>query len=156
MGVRLVRTQVGDRYVVEEMRAGGYNLGGEQSGHVVFLDHNTTGDGLLTGAPGARDHAPQGAAALGAGRRLRALPAGARQRDASREKRPIEELPEPSARRSRKVEAELGGTRPRADPLQRHRAEGPRHGRGRGRGARARATRAISPTSCAARSAGAA
>lgn len=48
-GIRLVRTKVGDRYVVEEMRAGGYNLGGEQSGHVVFLDHNTTGDGLLTG-----------------------------------------------------------------------------------------------------------
>ena len=47
--VRLVRTQVGDRYVVEEMRAGGYNLGGEQSGHIIFLDHNTTGDGLLTG-----------------------------------------------------------------------------------------------------------
>jgi phosphoglucosamine mutase len=45
----LVRTQVGDRYVVEEMRAGGYNLGGEQSGHIIFLDHNTTGDGLLTG-----------------------------------------------------------------------------------------------------------
>jgi phosphoglucosamine mutase len=47
--VRLVRTQVGDRYVVEEMRAGGYNLGGEQSGHIIFLDHNTTGDGLMTG-----------------------------------------------------------------------------------------------------------
>ncbi len=44
----LVRTDVGDRYVVEVMRAGGYNLGGEQSGHVVMLDHNTTGDGLLT------------------------------------------------------------------------------------------------------------
>jgi phosphoglucosamine mutase len=48
-GIRLVRTKVGDRYVVEEMRAGGYNLGGEQSGHIVFLDHNTTGDGLLSG-----------------------------------------------------------------------------------------------------------
>jgi phosphoglucosamine mutase len=48
-GLRLVRTKVGDRYVVEEMRSGGYNLGGEQSGHIVFLDHNTTGDGLLTG-----------------------------------------------------------------------------------------------------------
>jgi len=44
----LVRTAVGDRYVVEAMRAGGYNLGGEQSGHIVMLDHNTTGDGLLT------------------------------------------------------------------------------------------------------------
>jgi phosphoglucosamine mutase len=43
-----VRTAVGDRYVVEEMRANGYNLGGEQSGHLVFLDHNTTGDGLIT------------------------------------------------------------------------------------------------------------
>ncbi|AEV94872.1 phosphoglucosamine mutase [Pediococcus claussenii] len=43
-----VKTQVGDRYVVEEMLKSGYNLGGEQSGHIVFLDHNTTGDGMLT------------------------------------------------------------------------------------------------------------
>jgi phosphoglucosamine mutase len=48
MGVGLLRTQVGDRYVVETMLDGGYNLGGEQSGHIVFLDHNTTGDGLIT------------------------------------------------------------------------------------------------------------
>jgi phosphoglucosamine mutase len=48
LGVGLVRTQVGDRYVVEAMRAEGCNLGGEQSGHIVFLDHNTTGDGLIT------------------------------------------------------------------------------------------------------------
>ncbi len=47
-GGRVVRTKVGDRYVVEEMLKGGYNLGGEQSGHVVFLDHNTTGDGIIT------------------------------------------------------------------------------------------------------------
>jgi phosphoglucosamine mutase len=47
-GIGLVRTEVGDRYVVEEMRRGGYNLGGEQSGHVVFLDHTTTGDGMIT------------------------------------------------------------------------------------------------------------
>ena len=46
-GVQLVRVQVGDRYVVEEMRRHGYNLGGEQSGHLIFLDHGTTGDGLL-------------------------------------------------------------------------------------------------------------
>jgi len=47
-GVWLIRTKVGDRYVVEAMLKGGYNLGGEQSGHIVFLDHNTTGDGPLT------------------------------------------------------------------------------------------------------------
>ena len=46
-GVKVVRTRVGDRYVVEEMRKGGYSLGGEQSGHLVFLDHATTGDGTL-------------------------------------------------------------------------------------------------------------
>jgi hypothetical protein len=46
-GGRLERTQVGDRYVVERMRIKGYNFGGEQSGHLIFLDHNTTGDGIL-------------------------------------------------------------------------------------------------------------
>ena len=46
-GIDLVRTAVGDRYVVEEMRKNGYNLGGEQSGHLIFLDHSTTGDGML-------------------------------------------------------------------------------------------------------------
>jgi phosphoglucosamine mutase len=47
-GGRVVRTQVGDRYVVEEMVRGDYNLGGEQSGHTIFLDYNTTCDGILT------------------------------------------------------------------------------------------------------------
>ncbi|MGO9711033.1 MAG: phosphoglucosamine mutase [Polyangiaceae bacterium] len=46
-GAKLVRTAVGDRYVVEEMRQRGYNLGGEQSGHLIFLDHATTGDGTV-------------------------------------------------------------------------------------------------------------
>jgi len=46
--ITLSRTKVGDRYVVERMIDGGFNLGGEQSGHIVFLDHNTTGDGPLT------------------------------------------------------------------------------------------------------------
>ncbi len=43
-----MRAPVGDRYVVEKMVAGNYNLGGEQSGHILFLDHNTTGDGAIT------------------------------------------------------------------------------------------------------------
>ena len=47
-GLELIRANVGDRYVVEAMREGGYNLGGEQSGHVIFLDYGTTGDGLMT------------------------------------------------------------------------------------------------------------
>jgi phosphoglucosamine mutase len=46
-GAKLVRTNVGDRYVVEAMRAGNYSLGGEQSGHLIFLDHASTGDGLV-------------------------------------------------------------------------------------------------------------
>jgi len=47
-GVKLVRTEVGDPAVVREMRRNGYNLGGEQSGHVIMMDHSTTGDGLIT------------------------------------------------------------------------------------------------------------
>jgi phosphoglucosamine mutase len=47
-GIEIVTTAVGDRYVVEEMVKGGFNLGGEQSGHIVFLDYSTTGDGLIT------------------------------------------------------------------------------------------------------------
>jgi len=46
-GGRVVRTNVGDKYVIEEMLRGGYSLGGEQSGHIIFLDHCTTGDGLV-------------------------------------------------------------------------------------------------------------
>ncbi len=48
-GIELLRTNVGDRYVVEAMRKGGYNLGGEQSGHIVMTDYATTGDGLIAG-----------------------------------------------------------------------------------------------------------
>ena len=48
IGGNLVKTAVGDRYVVEEMLRSGYNLGGEQSGHIIFLDYNTTGDGIIS------------------------------------------------------------------------------------------------------------
>ena len=47
LGLKLERTRVGDRYVMERMREGGYNLGGEQSGHIILSDHTTTGDGLI-------------------------------------------------------------------------------------------------------------
>lgn len=49
MGGKMVHAGVGDRYVVEQMRINGYNFGGEQSGHLVFLDHINTGDGILAG-----------------------------------------------------------------------------------------------------------
>jgi phosphoglucosamine mutase len=47
-GIKLEKTQVGDRYVLENMKKNGYKIGGEQSGHIILLDYNTTGDGLLT------------------------------------------------------------------------------------------------------------
>ncbi|MBC5923532.1 phosphoglucosamine mutase, partial [Bacillus pumilus] len=47
-GIKSIQTAVGDRYVVEAMKKDGYNVGGEQSGHLIFLDYNTTGDGMLS------------------------------------------------------------------------------------------------------------
>ena len=47
-GIDVIKTPVGDRYVVEAMKKEGYNLGGEQSGHLIFLDFNSTGDGLIS------------------------------------------------------------------------------------------------------------
>ncbi len=67
LGLHLARTRVGDRYVVEHMRAHGYNLGGEQSGHIILADHATTGDGLLAALQAlavlAEDEAPASTAA---------------------------------------------------------------------------------------------
>jgi phosphoglucosamine mutase len=91
-GVKLVRTQVGDRYVVEAMREGGYNLGGEQSGHVIFLDHTTTGDGLITAlqvlAIMAREGVPLSLLAAGFNRYPQAMV-----NVSVSQKRPLEELP---------------------------------------------------------------
>ena len=62
LGGKVIRTKVGDRYVVEEMRKHGYTFGGEQSGHLVYLNHSTTGDGMLAAlkllAKVKRDNAP--------------------------------------------------------------------------------------------------
>jgi len=54
-GIKMLETAVGDRYVLEEMRSGGYALGGEQSGHIIVTEHSTTGDGILTGIQLARE-----------------------------------------------------------------------------------------------------
>ena len=65
-GINVMETAVGDRYVLEEMKRGGFGLGGEQSGHVILLDHATTGDGVLTGLHllAAMAHRRQGLAEL--------------------------------------------------------------------------------------------
>jgi phosphoglucosamine mutase len=107
MGLELVRTQVGDRYVVEEMRRSGYNVGGEQSGHVIFLDHNTTGDGLLTAlqvlAVLRRKERPLSELVQGVERFPQVL-----LNVAVSEKRPIESLPS-LMRQIERVESELAG-----------------------------------------------
>ena len=59
-GISLRRSPVGDRYVLEDMESGNYNFGGEQSGHIIFADHSTTGDGLLTGLQLAAEMARTG------------------------------------------------------------------------------------------------
>ncbi len=91
-GLEFVRTQVGDRCVAEEMERRGANLGGEQSGHVIFRDHTTTGDGLLTALEML-------AIARRSGRTLEELTSGLRvfpqqlRNVPVREKVPVEELP---------------------------------------------------------------
>ena len=108
IGVGLVRTPVGDRYVVEAMREGGYNLGGEQSGHLILLDLNKTGDGLVT--------ALQALALMRRkGRRLSEVIDPFRHYPQVlvnvpvREKRPIESIPS-LAEAVRRVEEELDGS----------------------------------------------
>ena len=73
-GLRLERTSVGDRYVVEAMRRGGYNLGGEQSGHIVMTDYATTGDGLIAGLQFLAEMARSGMAASALVRQFETVP----------------------------------------------------------------------------------
>ncbi|TGD42383.1 phosphoglucosamine mutase [Pseudotabrizicola sediminis] len=73
-GIGLERTAVGDRYVVERMRAGGFNLGGEQSGHIVMTDYATTGDGLIAGLQFLAEMARTGQPASGLVRQFETVP----------------------------------------------------------------------------------
>ena len=108
-GGKLVRTAVGDRYVVEEMRRSGYNFGGEQSGHMVFLDHASTGDGLVAGlqllAVMLRAGRPLGEIAAEAMTRVPQVLVNA---TLSR-RRPLDEM-EATGRAIRAAEIELGRT----------------------------------------------
>ncbi|MBW2316269.1 MAG: phosphoglucosamine mutase [Deltaproteobacteria bacterium] len=105
-GLELVRAPVGDRYVLEAMRAKGYNLGGEQSGHILFLDHNRTGDGLITAlqviATMLRSERPLSEL----GNRMTRFPQTLVNFEVA-EKRPLEDLPD-FQKALRAVEADLG------------------------------------------------
>jgi phosphoglucosamine mutase len=92
-GVKVVRTQVGDRYVVEEMRRGGHAFGGEQSGHLVFLDHATTGDGTLAALQLLAVLCRQGKPLSELTRIFQPVPQTLLSRGV-RERRPLEELPD--------------------------------------------------------------
>jgi phosphoglucosamine mutase len=74
LGLKLARTAVGDRYVVEHMREHGYNIGGEQSGHIILQDHSTTGDGLIAGLQVLAALIEQGGPASQVGRVFTPLP----------------------------------------------------------------------------------
>ncbi len=74
LGLDLIRTAVGDRYVVEQMREGNYNLGGEQSGHIILRDHSTTGDGLIAALQVLAALIEHGGRASAVGRSFEPLP----------------------------------------------------------------------------------
>jgi phosphoglucosamine mutase len=95
-GIKLERTDVGDRYVVERMREGGFNLGGEQSGHLVFLEHATTGDGTLAALMVLSGMAQSGQPLSELAKAMTALPQTLKNVMVT-EKAPLEDLPEVQA-----------------------------------------------------------
>ncbi len=106
-GIELLRTDVGDRYVVEAMRREGLNLGGEASGHVIFLDHSTTGDGMLTALQVLALLRQSGRPLSELAKVVEPLPQILRSVPV-RHKPPLEELPE-LVRMIERVEADLSG-----------------------------------------------
>lgn len=108
VGAKVVRTQVGDRYVVEEMRTHGFNLGGEQSGHLVFLDQSSTGDGCVAGLRVLEVMMRQGKSLSELAKVFTRVPQRLVNIDVAR-KTPLEELPKTSSL-IRDIEAKLQGT----------------------------------------------
>ena len=90
-GLRLERTAVGDRYVVERMREGGFNLGGEQSGHIVMTDYATTGDGLVAGLQFLAEMARTGETAEVLARQFETVPQMLKNVRYGADKRPLED-----------------------------------------------------------------
>jgi phosphoglucosamine mutase len=106
LGAKVVRTNVGDRYVVEQMRRKGYVFGGEQSGHLVYLNHSTTGDGMLAGLKLLTSLKKAGAPLSEVRRILTPFPQ-ALVNVTVKERRPLTELPEVQ-KAIAKMERELG------------------------------------------------
>jgi phosphoglucosamine mutase len=106
-GLKLIRTEVGDPAVVREMRTNSYNLGGEQSGHVIFMDHSTTGDGLIT-ALMMLSHMAQSNRPLSELRVMKRMPQ-VLQNVRVKERIPLSEMPD-IARLIADVERRLAGT----------------------------------------------
>ena len=128
MGIELVRTPVGDRYVLEQMLSGGYNLGGEQSGHIILSDYATTGDGFVAALQVLAVVQKLGRPVSEVCHRFDPLPQilkNVRYRSG----KPLDDAEVKSAIDRRREAAQR--PRPPAGPLLRHRAGDPRDGRGR-------------------------
>jgi phosphoglucosamine mutase len=106
-GIRMLRTPVGDKYVMEEMARGGYTIGGEQSGHVIMTEHLATGDGMATALAVLRVMAETGRELVDLASELVTLPQTLVNVRVAR-KTPVEEVPEIRAAIAR-VEAALDG-----------------------------------------------
>ena len=138
-GIRFIATKVGDRFVMEEMLLEEYSFGGEQSGHLIFRDFATTGDGELTAIQVLSLMRARGPQALGAGLGDDALPAGDDQRARLRGRQAALLHRPRSQARHRRSQARTGQGGPHRGAHLRHGAAHPRHGRGTWTTARIRA-----------------
>ena len=132
IGLDMVRTPVGDRYVVDHMRKHGFNVGGEQSGHIVLSDFVTTGDGLVTALQLLAVVVTTGSTVSEVTQPFRPAAADPQER-ALRQRQPAGGQARRQGHRRRQGQA--GRVRPPRDPPVRHRAGDPRHGGRRRRAA---------------------